>query len=586
MKRTGFQFSFSSSKGSAPLSPVNRVLGSLFFLAFFLMGSLFEFFVIREFVAILRTYSWQQTPCRILSSEVVSEDNRYRCFVRYEYTIGSDTFVSEKFKRNFHDGDYDKQAGRVQQYSVGSSAVCWVNPADPSEAVLQRDSILFGLVLLFPLLFIGIGGIGIYAMWARIQPKPSENRPISDTSKGRRFLVAFFLLFALVGLGMMWPLCFRPIYKVLDARDWIETRCRIVQARVQSHDGDEGTTYSVDILYEYAFGGKTYRSARFDFIGGSSSGYSGKQAVVDRYKTMFDPVCFVNPALPSEAVLVRKLGAKLLFCLFPWVFFLVGAGGIYGVLRSAARSAQSGSVAWLPPASESSRRVDPGRMHWLHPSIEDDFVNDWVVLPAAGRRAGKFFGWLFFAVFWNGITSVFVIMAAQSFRRGHPDWFLSLFMIPFVLIGLGLVLAACHQFLALLNPYPVVRIRPARIPLGASADLQWEFKGLPGRIRELKILLTATEQIRNTSDEKKRNRDVSMSSKPVFERELACLTDPQQIVSGQIGLTVPAGAMHSFDSGNCRLTWAISFHGDIRIWPNLKDDLPIVVVPPNLQEPR
>lgn len=584
MKRSGFEMSFPSSKGSAQLTPASRLLGTLFFLAFFLMGSMFEVFVVREFVIILRTYAWRQTPCRILASEVVSNEGDYRFAVRYEYTVGSATFVGEKFKRNFHNGDYDKQAGRVQQYSVGNPAVCWVNPADPSEAILQRDSLFFGLILLFPLIFIGIGAIGIYAMWARRTPKPAENRPISDSSKGRRFLLAFFVLFALVGLGMMWPLCVRPIYKVIDARDWIETSCRIIQARVQSHDGDEGTTYSVDILYEYSFGGKTYRSNRYDFIGGSSSGYQGKQAVVDRYKSIFDPVCYVNPASPAEAVLVRKATAKLLICLFPWVFFLVGAGGIYGVLHSAARSAQGGPAAWLPPASETGRAVGPGNMHWLRPSVEDDFRDDWITLPAAGRRAGKFFGWLFIAAFWNGIISVFIVMAIQSFRRGHPDWFLSLFMIPFVLIGLGLTLAACHQFLALFNPYPVARIRPGRIALGTSADLQWEFKGVPSRIRELKIVLTATEQIRNASDENKRNRNVSMSSKPVFERELLCLTDSQQIASGQIRLSIPPSAMHSFDSGNCRLIWAVSFRGDIRIWPNLKDDLMIVVIPSNLQE--
>jgi len=583
MKRSGVQISFSSSKGSAQLSPVNRGLGSLFFLAFFLMGSLFEVFTIREFVVILRTYSWQQTPCRILSSEVVSNEGDYRFAVRYEYAVGSDTFVGEKFKRNFHDGDYDKQSGRVQQYPVGSPAVCFVNPANPSEAVLQRDSLLFGLVILFPLLFIGIGGIGIYAMWARIKPKPVETRPISDSSKGRRALIVFLSIFALVGLGMMWPLCVRPIYKVIDARNWIETPCRVLHAEVRSHDSDDGTTYSVDILYEYTADGKVWRSNRYDFLGSSSSGRSGKQAVVDQYRAMPRPVCFVNPANPAEAVLVRKPTAKLLICLFPWVFFLIGAGGIVGVLRSARRSK---AAAWLPPVSDSGHAGVAGNMYWLNPSPENDFADDWVALPAAGRRIGKFFGWLFFAVFWNGITSVFVTIAVQSCRHGHPEWFMTVFLVPFVLIGLALILAACHQLLSLFNPYLIARIRPGRIPLGSSADLNWTFKGLPGRIGELKVVLTATEPIRSTSDDGDRKRQMSPSSKPVFECELACLTDPQQIASGQIRLSIPASAMHSFDSGNCRLTWAVSFRGDIRIWPNLKDDLPIVVVPPNLQELR
>jgi hypothetical protein len=215
------------------------------------------------------------------------------------------------------------------------------------------------------------------------------------------------------------------------------------------------------------------------------------------------------------------------------------------------------------------------------PSV-DQYELDWISLPVAGRRIGGFIGWLFFAAFWNGIVSVFVTMAVQSFRHSDPEWFLTIFMIPFVLIGIFLILAAVHGFLALFNPYPVARIRPARIPLGGSADLRWEFKRFPGRIRELRILLIATEHIRTTSEDNRRSRKPAMSSKAVFEREISRLIDPLQIAAGQIRLSMPAEAMHSFDGGNCRLVWTVSFRGDIRFWPDLKDDLPVVVVPSNL----
>ncbi len=575
-----------ASKESSELTLGGRIIGTLFFLAFFLMGSFFEFLIIREFIGLLKSYSWQKTPCRILSSEVVSEDGDYRFAVRYEYVVNSKTYIGEKFRRNFHDGDHDKQYGRTLRYPAGSGQSCFVNPDNPTEALLERDNLLFGLLILFPLLFIGIGTIGIYAMLARFKSKDQKARPISDSSKGRWFLAAFLSIFALAGLGMMWPLCFRPIYKVIDARTWMEIPCKILHAQVRSHDGDDGTTYSVDILYEYVVDGKTRQSARYDFLGGSSSGYRGKQAVVDRYKSMSNPVCYVNPVDPSESVLLRKPTLKLLLCLVPWVFFLVGAGGIYGVVRSAHRSAQGGSAAWLPNAPAAQRRTGPDASGWLRDIPAGDFDSDWIPLPVARRRIGGFFGRVMVALFWNGLVSIFVVIAVQSFRRGDPEWFLTIFIIPFVLIGIFLILAAIHGFLALFNPYPVVQIRPARIPLGGSANLRWEFKGFPGRIRELKILLIAAEQIRTTYDEKERKQKMGMSSRPVFEREAICLTDPQQIAAGQIRLSIPTDAMHSFDGGNCCLVWTVSFRGDIRIWPNLKDDLPIVVVPPNLPESK
>ena len=47
------------------------------------------------------------------------------------------------------------------------------------------------------------------------------------------------------------------------------------------------------------------------------------------------------------------------------------------------------------------------------------------------------FGTLAFCVIWNGIVAVFVVMAVRGHLAGQPDWFLTLFIIPFVLIGLG-----------------------------------------------------------------------------------------------------------------------------------------------------
>ncbi len=561
-----------------------RILGTLFFLAFFLMGSFFEVFVVREFVLILNRYSWTKTPCQILSSAVETKEGEYRFVVRYEYFIDGKHYVSDTFRGNSSSGDYDKLSRWAQRYPPGSRQTCLVNPTDPTMSILERDNLLFGLLILFPFIFIGIGGIGIFAMWAR--SKPEKLKSISDTSRGRGFLIVFLSIFALVGLGMMWPLCFRPVYKVIDARKWTQTPCRILHAHVRSHDDDDGTTYSVDILYEYNFKGIVYRSARYDFIGGSSSGRRGKQAVVDAYRKMAHPVCYVNPTNPSEAVLVRKPTLKLLIGLVPWLFFGVGAGGIYGVLRSARRSAKGSVSAWLPQQPVPGRGTEPDIAGWQQPSATVVPDSEWRPLPVTGRRIGGFFGALLITVFWNGIVSVFVTIAIQSFRRGNPEWFLTLFMIPFVLVGIGLIGVVIHQFLSLFNPYPVARIRPGQISLGTTAELEWEFKGLFHRIRELRILLTATEHVRNTSEGGKGKQQMAKSSQLVFERELVRLEDPLQISTGRIIIPVPAEAMHSFDGGNCRLVWAVSFRGDIRIWPNIKDELPIVVVPPNLKESR
>ena len=47
---------------------------------------------------------------------------------------------------------------------------------------------------------------------------------------------------------------------------------------------------------------------------------------------------------------------------------------------------------------------------------------------------------LFFTLFWNGIVSIFVYNVVKSYLDGRPEICLTIFLIPFVLIGLGLIL--------------------------------------------------------------------------------------------------------------------------------------------------
>ena len=56
-----------------------------------------------------------------------------------------------------------------------------------------------------------------------------------------------------------------------------------------------------------------------------------------------------------------------------------------------------------------------------------------IVLKPKTSRIGMLIGITCMAVFWNGIVSVFVWQVIESWRSGHADWFLTLFMIPFVL---------------------------------------------------------------------------------------------------------------------------------------------------------
>jgi hypothetical protein len=320
---------------SKPASILGRLGLSLFFLFFFAMGSLFEVLILRESGRALGQRSWRKTPCTIITSVVQERgdgESPYAFSISYRYECGGKTHNSSAYKRGYSGSStYSAARDLVQKYAAGRATVCYVNPANPDEAVLQRDSALIGLAALFPLIFVAIGAGGIYFLWCT--PSPAQARPIAPVASGakgksRYAAAAFFTLFAVAGGAMLYPLGIRPIARTLDARSWAPTPCKVLRAEVRSHDSDDGTTYGVYILYQYEFGGRTYKADRYDFMGGSSSGYEGKARVVAQYQAAANPVCYVNPKCPSEAVLKRGFHAKLLLVLFPLPFLLVGVGGL------------------------------------------------------------------------------------------------------------------------------------------------------------------------------------------------------------------------------------------------------------------
>ena len=76
---------------------------------------------------------------------------------------------------------------------------------------------------------------------------------------GKILLPGFFGIFLAVGLAILFPFFIAPMMQILAAKGWKATPCKIIWSRVESHEGDDSTTYSVDMFYSYRFEGKEYR---------------------------------------------------------------------------------------------------------------------------------------------------------------------------------------------------------------------------------------------------------------------------------------------------------------------------------------
>src|SRR5437762_978337 len=113
--------------------------------------------------------------------------------------------------------------------------------------------------------------------------------------QGRGVLGCFFTVFLLAGLVATFFLFLMPLYQIVGARSWRPTPCRILKSDVERHAGSKGgATYRIAVTFEYAVDDQRHVSSRYKFTTGSSSGYDGKKAVVDRLPPGTEATCYVN----------------------------------------------------------------------------------------------------------------------------------------------------------------------------------------------------------------------------------------------------------------------------------------------------
>lgn len=130
-------------------------------------GVVFTWVLWRAYTRAEETRSWVETPCVIVSSRVLSErptpnsNPAYTAEVRYVYEFGGETRTGTRVKRVEGASAHEERARAVVlDYPAGRSTVCFVNPAEPGEAVLRHATRAALYSIWFPLLFVA-GGAGM-----------------------------------------------------------------------------------------------------------------------------------------------------------------------------------------------------------------------------------------------------------------------------------------------------------------------------------------------------------------------------------------------------------------------------------------
>ncbi|MEM9414317.1 MAG: DUF3592 domain-containing protein [Planctomycetota bacterium] len=403
-------------------------------------------------------------------------------------------------------------------------------------------------------------------------------KALSERATGKRSggcgVVVFGLVFFLVGLGTLIWMTVIPLSKVVEARGWQPVPCTVVSSQVATRtDSDGDKTYAIELRYRYEFNGQSYTSDRRSFgISGSSSGYKGKKRFVDAHPPGHAMTCYVDPADPRDAVLDKGLGLSFLWALFPLPFLAAG----FFIMRSGMKQTRGDGKGadWRPDElrDEEHGVLPVAGAHDAEP----------VVLRPRGQRLGGAVGLLLFGLIWNGIITIPITQVVGSWRSGDPDICLSLFMIPFVAVGVGVMVMWVRQLMLVFAPVIELELSRAVVQVGETVEIKWRVRGRLWRLTAMTIVLVGEEKATY-----RRGTDTVTDTHAFFEKTLAgedgsgqsFQTLPAVPERGSVAVTIPADTMHSFDAPNNKVAWTLKVNGEVHRWPDPKDEYELTILP-------
>jgi len=402
----------------------------------------------------------------------------------------------------------------------------------------------------------------------------------------------FFGLFFVVGATMSWFLLLRPMLQLFEARSWPEVPCTVVSSHVQSHRGDDSTTYSVEITYSYEIGGREYTGDRYNFFFGSSSGYQHKADIVEQHPPGSRTLCRVDPEDPQRSVMNVGWDLEYLWGLFPLPFLLVGLGGLVWVIRRP--KARTGKRSWLPRLRRGERPGErPGAPRKSVPGLSAGstaastaasstasstaytatgatFADAGpLTLTSGSRPLWRFLFALVAAGVWNSVVALLILPASQE---GGCVWIA--FLVIFGAVGLALLAGVPYTFVALFNPRPTLTLDSSQLALGQSCRVSWRWSGKTQSIERLRIVLEGREEATY-----RRGTDTRTDTSAFARIDVVDTPSSPEIARGSAELEIPADSMHSFEAPNNKIVWALHVTAEIPRRPDVGEEHKLVIQP-------
>ena len=155
---------------------------------FVVVGSAIGYFLsFRPLYLAYQARSWTPADCLVISSRVEASGDTSRPDIRYRYHVDDRPYTSGRY--NFIPGSTSDStvAATVERYATGTRFQCYVDPADPAQAVINRDItnwyymglLFFGAFAGIPLL---VGGFVVRGLTATSAARRRADTPLRARS--------------------------------------------------------------------------------------------------------------------------------------------------------------------------------------------------------------------------------------------------------------------------------------------------------------------------------------------------------------------------------------------------------------------
>jgi len=131
------------------------------------LGSTFVWYLWASWQRAKEMDVWEPVTAEVMSSEIqnwqYSEISKvaFMPVIEYHFSYQGQDFVSTQLRRMpVRSSELEKAESWTEKYPVGAQPTAYVNPADPSQSVLKRETKAAVYTIWFPMLFV-VGGIGM-----------------------------------------------------------------------------------------------------------------------------------------------------------------------------------------------------------------------------------------------------------------------------------------------------------------------------------------------------------------------------------------------------------------------------------------